>query len=72
MIGVGNEPSHQVHHKPVEASMTCMLNLTDVFELIVDALNQGALAQHQLIPETKEPIFHVFTDAGKQLKPLSS
>ena len=44
-MAVGNEPSDQVHQKVNRAAMARMLDLTDVFELIIDGLNDSSLAQ---------------------------
>jgi len=41
---VGNEPCDQIDQKVNRAAMAGMLNLTDVFELIIDRFDYGSLA----------------------------
>lgn len=50
--------------------MARMLNLADVFELIIDGFNDGALAQEQLVREGEQPVAHVFAQLGDQRKTL--
>ena len=45
-------------------------SLSDVFELIVDGFDDGALAQQELIREQKQPIVHLLAQLGDQAKPL--
>ena len=47
-----------------------MHNLTDVFQLIVDGLNQGTLAQEQLVLKAHHAISHVPADFGEEFEPL--
>ena len=48
--------------------MARVLNLLDVFELIVDAFDDRALAQSQLIHQWHEFIVHVLSDFGDQVQ----
>ncbi len=43
-MAVGNEPSNEVDEKVDRAAVTGMLNLANVFELIIDGLNDRSLA----------------------------
>jgi hypothetical protein len=52
------------------AAMARMLDLTDVFELIVDGLDDGPLAQQELIREGEQPIVHFFAQLGDEAKSL--
>src|ERR1700687_2268304 len=47
--------------------MAGMLDLRDVFELIGD----GAFAQKELVGPVQQPVVHLFTQLGDELKPLS-
>jgi superoxide dismutase len=48
--------------------MARVLNLLDVFELIVDAFDDRALAQSQLIHQWHEFVMHVLADLGDQVQ----
>jgi hypothetical protein len=50
----GNQPGDKVDQQVDRAAMTPMLNLTDVFELIVDGLDDGSLTP-QVQLEAVEP-----------------
>ena len=43
-MAVGNEPCDQVDQEVDGTAMARMLDLTDIFELIVDGLDDGSLA----------------------------
>ena len=47
-----------------------MLNLTNVFELVVHRFNDGSLAQEDFIQETHELIGHIFAALGNQFEAL--
>lgn len=44
-MSVGNRPSEQVDHDIGDAAVAAVLNLRDIFKLIVEHLNQRALVQ---------------------------
>jgi len=48
-MAVGNEPCDQVDQKVDWATMARMLDLADVFELIIDGLDDGSLAQEEFV-----------------------
>ncbi len=48
-MAVGNEPCDQVDQKVDGAAMAGMLDLADVFELIIDGLDDGPLAQEKFV-----------------------
>jgi hypothetical protein len=48
-----------------------LLNVTDIFQLIMNGLNQGALAQEPCVPQTHHAIFHVLAEFGEQCEPLA-
>ena len=47
--------------------MACMLNLGDIFQLVIDGLNNGSLTQHQLIEDGHQLVFHVLANLGYNL-----
>ncbi len=47
--------------------MACMLNLGDIFQLVIDGLNNGSLTQHQLIEDIHQLVFHVLANLGYKL-----
>src|SRR5215471_12169547 len=51
--------------------MPSVRNLTDIFQLIVDGLNERPLPQEQFVPEADPTIFHVLPDFCEQFKPLA-
>ena len=52
-------------------AMARVLDLTDVFELIVDGLDEGALAQEQLVREQQQAIVHLLAQLADQAQSLS-
>jgi hypothetical protein len=50
--------------------MPGVLNLTDIFQLVIDRFDQCPLAEQEFVPQLHEPIFHVPADFRQQLKPL--
>ena len=57
--GEGNQPSDQVDECVDVASMSGVLNLADVFELVIDVFNQGSLPKEDFIYEVHQLGFHV-------------
>ena len=47
--------------------MTGMLDFLDILQLVVNGLNNGSLAQHQLIEHIHQLVFHVLFDFGDKL-----
>jgi len=48
---VGDQTGQQMRQEVVRAAMAGMLDLTHVLELIVDALDDGPLAEQQFVDE---------------------
>jgi hypothetical protein len=69
-IGIGNQTSEQIDQKVEATAMTRMLNLIDVFELVIDRFDRGSFAQQNLAHELDEAIFHVLTPPRNQLQTL--
>lgn len=53
-----------------DAAMAAVLNLGNIFELVIDSFNKRAPAQQALIEQRQEPIVHVFSKGSHQLKTL--
>jgi len=51
------------------AAVTRVLDLADVLELIVDRLDQGTLAEQNLLLEFHQLVGHVLANAGDELEP---
>ena len=47
--------------------MACMFDLRDILQLVVNGLNYCALAQHQLIEDRHQLVFHVLANLGHEL-----
>ncbi len=57
-MAVGDEASHQIDQEVDRAAMARMLELTNVFELIIDRFNDGPLAQELFVRQLKQVITH--------------
>jgi hypothetical protein len=49
----------EINHKISYASMSCVLNLANILQLVVDSLNQCSFAQKDFVQHWHESIFHV-------------
>jgi hypothetical protein len=68
VIGVGNQPSEKIDEEIEGTAMWRMFDLADVFELVIDGLNNGPFAQEYLVDELDEPILHILFCFGDQLQ----
>ena len=59
MPSEGNQPSDQVDECVDGASMSGVLNLADVFELVIDGFNQGSLPEKDFVHQVQQLGFHV-------------
>ena len=59
MPSEGNQPSDQVDECVDGASMSGVLNLADVFELVIDGFNQGPLPEKDFVHQVQQLGFHV-------------
>ena len=50
--------------------MPRVLYLTDILQLVVDGLDQGSLAQHQVIEDRLQAVLHILLDLRNQLQVL--
>ena len=49
--------------------MARVLDLTDIFQLVVDRFNDRSFPQQYPIENWHQPIFHVFSTPSNQLQP---
>src|SRR5262249_54562287 len=54
LIGVSDQCSQQVDNEIDHAAMSCVLNLANVLELIIDRLTQGALAKKYFVKHRQQ------------------
>ena len=57
---IGNEACDQIDQKVDRAAMAGMLDLADVFELVIDGLDDGSFAQEELIGPLEQAVVHLF------------
>ncbi len=48
-----------------------MSNLRDVFDQVIDGLDNGTFAKEEFVPQRHEPIFRFFPNGRNQLHTLS-
>ena len=70
MVGIGNQAGDEINEEIEGATMPGMLNLTDVFELVIDGFDDGSFAQQNLVKQLNEGVFHILSALGNQLKTL--
>lgn len=66
-MAVGGEAREEVDDEVERAAMASVFDLTDVFELVVDALNERAFAQEQLVGIGKQPLAPILADFGNEM-----
>lgn len=54
MVRIGNQAGDEIDEKVEGATMPGMLNLTDVFELVIDRFDDGSFAQQNLLLNLSE------------------
>jgi hypothetical protein len=64
LIRVGNQTRHQIDHESRQTAVTRVLNLADIFQLIIHRLDQTPFdqtpfAQHQPIPQPHQARLHI-------------
>ena len=69
-MAVGDQPCDQIHEEVDRTAMAGMFDLTDVFELIVDGLDDGAFAEKELVRPLEQTVLHLFAQFGDELKPV--
>jgi hypothetical protein len=66
LVAVGNQSGEEVHEEIVRAAVTGVLDLTDVFELVVDALDDGPFAQEQSVGGLQDLRPHILAAFGDE------
>src|SRR5262245_48656209 len=67
LIGVSNQSGHQVNDEVDHTAMSRVLNLANVFELVIDSLAQRSLAQKYFVKHRHQFVFHILLDLRNQL-----
>jgi len=70
LVTVGDEPCEQVDEEIDGTAMTRVLNLRDVLEVVNDGLNEGTLAQEQLVGERHEGVAHILAQVRDEPEAL--
>ena len=66
-MGVSHQSGQDIDHGIDHAAMPGVLDLLDIFDLVVDGFNDGPLAQRQLIDHGHQFVVHVPANFGDQL-----
>ena len=61
LLSEGDQPSNEVDECVDGASVSGVLNLADVFELVIDGFNQGPLSEKDFIHQVQKLGFHVLS-----------
>ena len=67
LMAVSDQSAQDVDPTINGRPMAGMLNLRNVFQLVDDAFDNGALAEHQPVIQRHQPLFHVALKLGHQL-----
>src|SRR5690242_1360261 len=59
-----------MHSEIAEATVASVLNLRNVLQLVVNRLDNGALAQQEFVSQVHQAVLHVGTQLGDQLDTL--
>jgi len=70
LVTVGDKPCEQVDEEIDGTAMTRVLNLRDVLEVVNDGLNEGTLAQEQLVGERHEGVAHILAQVRDEPQAL--
>jgi len=69
-MAVGSEAREQMHQEVERTAMTGVLDLANVLELIIDALDNRPFAQQQFVGQRQEHIAHILAQLGDEMKSL--
>ena len=72
MKTIGNPSRKQVHDEVDRTAIAGVLDLRDVFQLVDDALNDGPLAEQELVTPVHQLVFHVGLEFGDQFDVLGA
>ena len=70
LMAIGDQPRHEVNGEVPDTSVTSVLYLRYVLELVVYGLNDRTLSQQQLIGHHHQSILHVLSDSRNQFQAL--
>ena len=70
LVAVGDQPCQEVRQEIVRAAMAGVLDLADILELVVDALDNRPLAEQELVGRPQDPLAHVLADLGNRRESL--
>ena len=68
LMGIGHQGGQDIDHGVDDTAMAGVLDLLDVFELVVDGFDDRTLTQQQLIHHGHQFVVHVLADFGNQLQ----
>ena len=63
---IGNQTRDQIDQEIELGTMSGMLNVTDIFQEIIDRLNDSALSEQDFVGKIHQHILHVLFELGKQ------
>ena len=49
----------EVHKEVVDAAMAGMFNVADIFQFIINSLNNRAFSEHNFIEKRHQAVFHI-------------
>jgi hypothetical protein len=59
---IGDQTEQQINDGVGKTAMAGVLDLGNVLELITDGLNDGSLAQHELIFQEHQTVLHILAE----------
>ena len=70
LASIADQSRQQVYGEIQHASVTCMFDLGNVFQLVVHRFNQGTLSQQDFVHQRHEAVFHVPTQGCNELNAM--
>lgn len=64
---VCNESGEEIAGEIINGSVPCVLDMTYVFQFIIDGFDDVSLAQHNLVVEVHERVLHILPDFGDEM-----
>jgi hypothetical protein len=65
---ISNQARKKIDQEIERAAVTSMLNPRNIFELVIDGLDNGAFAHEDFVFEQHETVPHIFAKFGDELK----
>lgn len=66
-VTIGGQSCQEMNEEVERAAVTCVFNLADILEVIVDRLDQSSLAEQELVCQGEQPVLHVLAQLRDQL-----